>query len=465
MSDSYDFDMAVIGAGPAGYVAAIRAAQLGARTCIVEKSELGGVCTNVGCIPTKALSHSAHMLRQLERAAEYGLNVGGCELNYAAVAARRDAIVARLRGGVRALLGGNGVELIQAVARFKDPHTLHVEGQEGERDVTARNVIIATGSRPVELPEVPFDHEIVMDSADAVLSNELPESVVIVGGGYIGIEFAGIFAAFGVEVVVIEAMDRILPGMDEDCGREVAKSLKKLGVSMLTGVRLESVNKDKGGVRAKLTGGDEVAARRMLVCVGRRADCTGLEVERAGLEPAGEGQLVVNEHMQTAQPHIYAAGDVVGHLMLAHVGSREGIVAATHATGSLTAAMDRRVVPACVFTLPEVATVGLTEDEARRAVTEVSVKRFPLRALGRAHILGETDGFVKMLADARTGELLGVHICGPEASSLIGEAALAMQLECTAEELADTIHAHPTLPEALREAAEGLIGLPVNWRG
>jgi len=465
MSDNYDFDVAVIGAGPAGYVAGIRAAQLGARACVVEKSELGGVCTNVGCIPTKALWHSSRMLLRIERAAECGLDIGGCELNYAAVASRRDAIVKKLRGGVKALLSGKGVELIQAVARFKDPHTLHLDGPDGERDLRARNVIIATGSRPVELREAPFDHEVVVDSADAVSANELPESVVIVGGGYIGIEFAGIYAAFGIEVVVIEAMDRILPGVDEDCARQAAKGLKRLGVCMLTGLRLESVSKDKGGVRAKLTNGEEVTAQRMLVCVGRRADCSGLDLERAGLQAGEQGQLSVNEHMQTAQPHVYAAGDVVGHPMLAHAGSREGIVAASHATGSLTAAMDYRVVPACAFAFPEIGTVGLTEDEARESVGEIVVKKFPLLALGKAHILGETDGFVKMLADAKTGELLGVHICGPEASSLIGEAALAMQLECTAEELAETIHAHPTLPEALQEAAEGLVGVPVNWRG
>lgn len=465
MNEKYDFDVAVIGSGPAGYVAGIRAAQLGAKTCVVERSELGGVCTNVGCIPTKALWHSARLMLQLERAAECGLDLAECELNYAAVAARRDRIVERLRAGVKALLASNGVELIRAAASFGNPHSLHLEGEGVRRDLTARNVIVATGSRPLELPEAPFDHRLVIDSADAVSANELPESILIIGGGYIGIEFASIYSAFGVEVTVVEAMDRILPGMDEDCAREVAKTLKKNGVSVHAGARVEVMSKNEGGVRAKLSNGKEVPARQMLVCVGRRPDCEGLHVERAGLEPGDQGHLTVNEHMQTSQPHIYAVGDAAGRHLLAHVASREGIVAASHATGTLTAAMDYRVVPACVFAFPEVATVGMTEREAKNAVEQVVVKKFPWRALGKAHVLGETDGFVKMVADGKSGELLGVHICGPDASALLGEAALALQLECTAEELAQTIHAHPTLPEALHEAAEGVIGLPVNWRG
>ncbi len=465
MGDKYDFDVAVIGSGPGGYVAGIRAAQLGAKACVIERAELGGVCTNVGCIPTKALWHSARLMLQIGRAAEYGVDVAGHELNYPTVAARRDTIVQRLRGGVKALLASNGVELIRAAASFGDPHSLHLEGEGVGRDLTARNVIVAAGSRPLELNEAPFDHEVVMDSADAVSADELPPSILIVGGGYIGIEFACIYSAFGVEVTVVEAMDRILPGMDEDCAREVARTLKKSGVAVCAGTRLEAIKKDDGGVRATLSDGKEVAAHRMLVCVGRRPDLGALAIEKAGLQPGDAGQLPVNEHMQTAQPHIYAVGDVAGGPMLAHVASREGIVAASHASGTLTAAMDYRVVPACAFVFPEVGSVGLGEEEARQAAEQVVVKKFPFRALGKAHVIGETGGFVKMLADGKTGELLGVHICGPQASSLLGEAALALQLECTAEELAETIHAHPTLAEAMHEAAEGVVGLPVNWRG
>jgi dihydrolipoamide dehydrogenase len=463
MSENYDYDVAVIGAGPAGYVAGIRAAQLGARTCVIEKGQLGGCCTNVGCIPTKALWHAAGLILEAKQADGFGVDCADVALDYDGVAAHRDAVVEKLRGGIKALLAGNEVELIQTAASFADPHTLRLEGQDGS--LTARNVIVATGSKSIELPMAPFDHELVISSDDAVLAGELPESIVIVGGGYIGVEFASIYAAFGVEVTIVEALERLLPGIDEDCAREVTKALKKGGVSIHTGAQLEGVSKHNGGVRGKLSNGKEVTGRQVLVCVGRQPSCEGLEVEKAGLAAGAVGGLSVNEHMQTCRPHIYAVGDVAGDPLLAHVGSHEGIVAASHATGTITAAMDYRVVPACVFSFPEVATVGMSEEHAAQAAEEVVVKKFPFRALGKAHVMGATDGFVKMICDGRNGELLGVHICGAQASSLLGEAALALRLECTAEELAETIHAHPTMPEALREAAEGVIGLPVNWMG
>lgn len=465
MSDKYDFDVAVIGAGPAGYVAGIRAAQLGAKACVIEKGDLGGCCTNVGCIPTKALWHAARLMRQARHADDFGVDLTGVELNFPAVAAHRDAVVGKLRGGIKALLAGNKVELIQGAASFKDAHTLRVAGGDGGQDISAEKVIVATGSAPVELPMAPFDHSVIISSDDAVRADQLPESIVIVGGGYIGVEFASIYAAFGVEVTIVEALERLLPGIDEDCAREVVKVLKKDGVAIHTGTQLEGVGKGNGGVHARLAGGKEVAAQQMLVCVGRRPDCEGLGIENAGLEVGDKGQLVVNEHMQTSQPHVYAVGDVAGDPLLAHVGSQEGIVAASHATGSITAAMDYRVVPACVFAFPEIATVGMSESRAAETVEDVVVKKFPFRALGKAHIMGETGGFVKMVADARTGELLGVHICSAQASALLGEAALALRLECTADELAETIHAHPTLPESIREAADGVAGFPVNWKG
>jgi dihydrolipoamide dehydrogenase len=465
MSGDYEFDVAVIGAGPAGYVAGIRAAQLGARSCVIEKGELGGCCTNVGCIPTKALWQAAELALRARRAGEFGVDLGAVSVNYGAVAARRDAVVAKLRKGIQALLSANEVEMVRAAASFAGPHALSLEGEGGARELTARNVIVATGSRSVELPVAPFDHALIMDSDDAVRADELPESVLIVGGGYIGVEFAGIYAALGVEVTIVEALDRLLPQVDEDCAREVARALKKEGVTIYAGTALEEAAAGDGSVRARLSNAKEVTVAKMLVCVGRRPDCGGLALERAGLAAGPKGELPVNRHMQTSQPHIYAAGDVVGGLMLAHVASRQAVVAAAHIAGAITAAMDYRLVPACVFAFPEVATVGMSEQRAAESVEQVVVKKFPFRALGKAHVMGETDGFVKMVADGKTGELLGVHICGPEASVLVGEAALALHLECTAEELADTIHAHPTLPEALREAAEGVVGLPINWRG
>ncbi len=465
MSQDYDYDVAVIGAGPGGYVAAIRASQLGARTCVVERDALGGVCTNAGCIPTKALWQTARLALQLKSAGDFGLEVGAAELDYVGLAARRDAVVGKLRKGVEALLSGNGVELIRASAAFRDPHTVALDGAEGRESLSAGVIIIATGSSPVEVPDLPFDHERVIDSADALRADELPESVVIVGGGYIGCEFAAIYGALGAKVTIVEMMDTLLPGLDNDCTREVTKGLKKLGVTVHTGTTVEDAAVGDASVLARLSNGKEATAERMLVCVGRRPDHSGLAIGNAGIEAAERGAITVNEHMQTNLPHVYAIGDVTGRAMLAHMASHEGLVAAAHATGTITAAMDYRLVPACVFAFPEVATVGMTEQEAGDATDQVVVKKFPFRALGKAHILGETDGLVKAVADGRTGELLGVHICGPEASSLLGEACVALQLECTAEELADTIHAHPTLPESLCEAAQGVAGFPVNWRG
>jgi dihydrolipoamide dehydrogenase len=465
MTDKYDFDVAVIGAGPAGYVAGIRAAQLGAKVCVIEKGELGGVCTNVGCIPTKVLWHSAGLMLQARKAAEFGLELGEVRLNYPAVAGRRDAVIEKLRGGIKGLLAGNKVELIKAAASFRDPHTLSLEGAEDRSEVTAAKIIIATGSRSVELPIAPFDHEAIIDSSDAVSANELPRSIVIIGGGYIGIEFANIYAAWGIEVAVVEALDRLLPGIDEDCAKVIFKTLKKAGVRIHTGVKLEKVQCADGKAVCRLANGTELGADQMLVCVGRVPSCDGLAIEKAGLETGEKGRIAVNKHMQTSVPHIYAAGDVAGDPLLAHVGSQEGLVAAAHATGTITAEMDYRVVPACVFSFPEIALVGMGEESAAEVTDQVVVKKFPFIALGKAHIRGETDGFVKIIADGKTGEVLGVRICGPDASCLIGEAALALKLQCTAEEIADTIHAHPTLPEAVREAADGVIGLPINWRG
>jgi dihydrolipoamide dehydrogenase len=465
MSQKHDFDIAVIGAGPAGYVAGIRAAQLGASTCVIEQSQLGGVCTNVGCIPTKALWQSARMLTGLERAAEGGIRTSGAQTDYAAAGRRRDKIVATLRNGIKSLLSANGVQVFQAHASFADPHTLHLKGPDLERDLTAGKFVIATGSQPIELRAVPFDHQTIIDSSDAVLSNELPQSLLIVGGGYIGVEFAGIFSVLGMEVTMVEALERLLPGIDADCAAVVTKTLEKRSVKVHAGTSIEEARKDGAGAVARLSNGVRVQAQRVLVCVGRRPDCTGLDIEKAGLKTGEKSQIPVNRHMQTSQPHIYAAGDVVGDPLLAHVASHEAIVAVSHATGKLTAAMDYRVVPACMFAFPEIGTVGMSEEQAARVTDQVVVKKFPFRALGKAHITGQTDGFVKMIADGKTGELLGVHICGNEASCLLGEATLALKLQCTADELADTIHTHPTLPEALREAAEGIIGLPINWRG
>ena len=465
MAERYDFDIAVIGGGPAGYVAAIRASQLGAKTALVEKSHLGGVCTNVGCIPTKALIHVARAKLQVESARALGLEAEGVRIEFSRTARHRDRVVARLRKGVESLLKANKVELVRGEASFTDDHTLLVKAASKERRLSAARIMIATGAASAELPGMPFDGERVMDSSAAVSLDELPESLLIVGAGYIGCELASAFVTFGVDITIVEALDRVLPLMDEDCAREVFKLLKKQGATIHTSTKIEKVERQKGHVKAILSNGKQVTAQKLLVCVGRRPCTEGLGLQGVGVKTDGQGAISVNEHMQTSVPHIYAIGDVNGGTQLAHVASQEGLVAAAHATGALSAKMDWRVVPACAFTLPEIASVGMTEDQAKREAGEVTVKRFPLRALGKAQVDAATEGFVKVIASAKTGELLGVHIACMEASTLIAEAALALKLEVTAEELASTIHAHPTYPESLREACDAVIGLPINWTG
>lgn len=465
MAPTRDFDVAVIGAGPGGYTAAIRASQMGADTCLIEKDHLGGVCTNAGCIPTKALVESARRLEHCREGEEFGIDIDDVELDYGTVASRRDKIVSGLRKGIGGLLKADGVELMQGTARFEGPHKLTVDTDEGEKSVSADKVIVATGSVPAEIPVAEPDGENVLTSAHALELDDLPESIIVVGGGYIGCEFACILAAFGVEVTVVEMLDRLLPNMEEDCAKAVSKSLDGEGVTVHTSAKLESCEVGDGSVTAKLGGGEEIAAEKMLVAVGRRPAVPDLQLDAAGLETEDDGSLAVNEHMQTDVDHIYAIGDVTGDYMLAHAASYEAKVAAEHATGTITACADHRVMPACVFTLPEIASVGLTEEEADAEVGEIEVRKFPLTALGKAHIEGSTDGFVKMIADEDTNEILGVHIVAPDASALIGEAALGMKLEVTADELAETIHPHPTMCESVHEAAEGILGLPINWTG
>ncbi len=463
----FDHDLAVIGSGPAGYVAALRASRLGADAVVIEKGSVGGVCTNTGCIPTKSLIHAARLRLMLGSVSEFGLEVSETGFDFSRAAAARDRVVERLRTGVESLIKANKVKLIRGEASFESPHELSVkvDGQEGHESVSAARLIIASGSRPASLPGVEFDGELVLDSAAGVGLNELPRSLLIVGGGYIGCEFAAAFSAMGVDVSVVEMMDSLLPLMDADCAAAISRRLKKMGAAVHTGVRLEELKKMGDGVEARLSDSAIIKADKALVSIGRRPCVEGLALDKAGVALDENGAVSVNKHMQTAAEHIYAVGDVTGGVMLAHCGSHEGLVAAEHAAGRLSAAMDYRVMPACAFTLPEVASVGLTEGDAKEAGREVDVTKYPLRFLGKAVIDGAEDGFVKMIADAKTGELLGVHILAADASSLIGEAALALKMEVTAAELADCIHAHPTMPECLMEAAQGLVGLPVNWLG
>lgn len=452
MADRYD--VLVIGAGPGGYVAALRASQLGAKVGIVEDTFIGGVCLNVGCIPSKALLRSAEVYETLQDAKQFGIQVEGTiRPHWPAIQKVKDQAVQRLTTGVGALLRKAEVTVLEGRGRFSDAHTITVSSAESTQQVEAEKVIIATGARPVRLPLPGFDLEGVLDSTGALNLDALPASLLIVGGGVIGVEFANIFASFGVEVVVIEMLDRLLPMMDPEISAEITRALRRKKVSSYVDSRARQIMRQGDVLQVSVEtpeGEEQFDVEKVLVAVGRRANVEDMGLEAIGVEV--DRGIVVNERMETNVPGVYAIGDVTGKWWLAHVAMKEGVVAAENACGH-GAKMAYKTVPSCVFTRPEVATVGLTETEAREQGYDVAVGKFPFMANGKAVTYGERTGFVKIVSEARYGEVLGLHIVGPHASDLILEGGLALQLEATLEEIDAAIHAHPTLGEAVAEAA------------
>lgn len=452
MADRYD--VLVIGAGPGGYVAALRASQLGAKVGIVEDTFIGGVCLNVGCIPSKALLRSAEVYETLQDAKQFGIQVEGTiRPDWPAIQKVKDQAVQRLTTGVGALLRKAEVTVLEGRGRFSDAHTITVSSAESTQQVEAEKVIIATGARPVRLPLPGFDLEGVLDSTGALNLDALPASLLIVGGGVIGVEFANIFASFGVEVVVIEMLDRLLPMMDPEISAEITRALRRKKVSSYVDSRARQIRRQGDLLQVSVEtpeGEEQFDVEKVLVAVGRRANVEDMGLEAVGVEV--DRGIVVNERMETNVPGVYAIGDVTGKWWLAHVAMKEGVVAAENACGHV-AKMAYKTVPSCVFTRPEVATVGLTETEAREQGYDVAVGKFPFIANGKAVTYGERTGFVKIVSEARYGEVLGLHIVGPHASDLILEGGLALQLEATLEEIDAAIHAHPTLGEAVAEAA------------
>ncbi len=448
-------DVAVIGGGPAGYVAAIRAARLGARALLIENDALGGTCVNRGCIPTKALLHAVELKRLGEQAAGYGITYGPPAVDVSRLMARKQEVVKQLVGGVGALMRANKVEVLAGAARLTGGRTADVRLADGSTEtVSARAIILASGSVTAALPVPGADGQHVIDSDGALSLAEMPDSVVIVGGGVIGAEFACIFRGLGAEVTVIEMMPQLIPTEDADLAAALASFLKAQGVQVFTGAQVQEMRQRDGGAEVLFqSGGEPKSARgqKVLVAVGRRPNTADLGLELAGAR-LERGRVAVNERMETGVPGLYAAGDVTGGMLLAHKAMAEGEVAAENAAG-MSARMDYRAVPRCLYTLPEIAAVGLTEQQAQDEGYDVSVGRFPFSASGRAATAGQRDGFVKVVADAGSGELLGVHIAGPQATELIAEAALALRMEATLADVAACIHAHPTLSEALREAA------------
>ncbi|WP_457632455.1 dihydrolipoyl dehydrogenase [Oceanithermus desulfurans] len=456
------YDLIVIGTGPGGYHAAIRAAQLGLKVAAAEAGAVGGVCLNVGCIPTKALLHAAETLEHAAKAAEFGLVFAEPERDLAKMGKWRDKIVKKLTGGVASLLKGNGVELVKGFAKFTGPRELEVDG----RKLEARKVIVATGSKPARLAGFEPDGERVLTSTEMLrVENGVPPRLLVIGGGVIGLEFASIYARLGAEVTVVEYTDQILPGSDPELVKLLARSLKKQGIAVRTATKAVGYEETKSGLRVTVepvAGGEPetLDADKILLAVGRVPVTEGLNLEAAGVRTDERGFVPTNEHMETNVPGVYAIGDVARPPMLAHKAMKEGLVAAEHAAGR-AAAFDQQI-PSVVYTQPEFASVGMTEAEAEKRGLKVRVGRFPFSASGRALTLQQTEGVIKVLADAENDLLLGVHILGPGASDLIAEATLALEMAATAGDLALTVHPHPTLAENLMEAAENLHGQAIH---
>jgi dihydrolipoamide dehydrogenase len=457
------FDIVVVGAGPAGYVAAIKAAQLGYRTACVEDQFLGGVCLNIGCIPTKALLESAAMISHLGHAKEFGIDVGEIRTDLARAVKRSRQVSDRLVKGIGFLFKKNKITHIDGRGTLAGKGKVEVAGKDGKKQtLTAKHVIIATGSRPRDLPFLKVDHDRIWDSTDAMMSEERPGTLAIVGAGAIGCEFADVYAAFGTKVVIVEALDRILPLEDRDCSAVVEKSYRKRGMEIHTGAKLEKADIGKRGVKltVKTAKGETLTidADRVLSAIGRAPNIEELGLEKAGVKLTDRGFIQVDRQMKTSAADVYAIGDVAGPPLLAHKGSHEGVACVEAIHGDAHAGIDYENIPNCTYCHPEVASVGLTEEAAREKGLDIDVGTFPWTANGRALTAGETDGFVKVIRDRKYSEVVGAHIVGPHATELIAEFVVGRHLETTVEEMDRAMHPHPTLSEAVGEAALAALG-------
>ena len=459
MTDRKKFDVVVIGAGPGGYVAAIKAAQLGKSVALIEKNLLGGTCLNVGCIPTKTLLANASILHQVKRAADFGITTGPISIQYEKMKARKDQVIAKIRSGLEGLIKSNKITIFIGTASFEKPHELKVMGQDN-LFISADKIIIATGSIPTDIKAFPCDHDRILNSTSILELTEVPKTLAIVGGGYIGCEFASLFAELGTKVTILEMLDSILKPQGPTVSQFMTKALTQRGIEIRTGVKVLYIENQKHQAHIKLDSG-MVAADYALVSVGRRVYTEGLSLEKAGLPLNAKGCIDVNDKMETEVPGIYAIGDVTGDPMLAHVASHEGTIAAINACGG-DALMHYESVPAVIFTSPEVATVGMTLEMAQEKGYQTTVGTFPFQALGKSQAAMETEGFSQIIADKKTGQVLGAIIIGHEASNLIAQMALAIQQELTLESILETIHAHPTVAESWHEAAALALGMPIH---
>ena len=458
------FDIVVLGGGTGGYIAAIRAAQLGKTVAIVERDKLGGTCLHRGCIPSKALLRSAEVYATMRESERFGIEADSVRLNFPRVQARKQSVVDQMHKGIQFLMKKHNIQVFYGNGRLLSPSifsprsgSVSVEQSDGEIvTLVPEKLIIATGSRPRSLPGLDIDGQMIINSDQALQLEELPQSILIVGGGVIGVEWASMLNDFGVQVTVVEYAERLLPTEDSDISRELERLLKKRGVQIITGAKVlgETVNKQSGSVQLQIERkgqAEQLEAEKVMVCVGRQANVEDIGLQNTDVKVTG-GFIEVNEHMQTVEAHIYAIGDVNGGLQLAHVAGHEGIVAVEHAAGQSTHTFGAHQVPRCVYTRPEVASIGWTEQQAIDRGHEIKIGRFPFSAVGKAVLYGESDGFVKVIADKKTNDILGVHMIGPHVTDYISEAALAQLLDATPWEVGQTIHAHPTLSEALGEA-------------
>lgn len=454
MSDS--FDLVVVGAGPGGYVCAIRAAQLGMKVACIEKGALGGVCLNVGCIPSKALLESSYDYFKIVKGLDkHGILVQGVKLDLAQMMKRKDDVVKGLTGGIGMLFKKNKVEHIVGAAKLKNANTLEVTSGSTTRSITFKNAVLATGSTPIQVTGLTFDNVNVLDSTGALALNEVPEKLVIVGGGYIGVELGSVWCRLGSDVTVVEFTDRILPATDVEMALALQKSLIKQGLKFRFNSAATGVKQSGRKLSVQVKSGEtieEIEANKVIVCVGRRPYTEGLGLESLGIALSKRGFIEVDDKYRTSVSNIYAIGDVIGKIMLAHNAEEEGVAVAEILAGQ-HGHVNYRACPAVVYTHPELASVGLTEDQARQQFGQIKIGKFPLIANGRARGMDDTEGFVKVIGDVKTDRLLGVHMLGPHASDVIAEATVAIEFAASVEDIGRSFHAHPTLPEALKEAA------------
>lgn len=460
MTGKEKFDIAVIGAGPGGYVAAIRAAQEGKKVALIEKCFLGGTCLNVGCIPTKTLLSSASVFSQVKNAEEFGIETGPVKVAYKKMKERKDSVVSKIRSGLEGLIKSNKITIFRGKAQFESKTELKITGNDN-LIINAEKIIIATGSTPLDVKAFPCDHHVVLNSTSILDLTEVPKSLTIIGGGYIGCEFASLFAELGTKVTIIEALSSILALQGKSVSSFMTRNFKAKNIEIKTGISVKGVESKNNSARVTLSDGSTITSEKVLVSIGRKPHTDGLNLLKAGLSTDERGYISVNDQMETETKGIYAIGDVTGKAMLAHVASHQGIIAAKNALG-LHAKAHYDAVPAVIFTSPEVGTVGLTLEEVQEKKIPFRLGTFPFQAIGKAASSGDTEGFSEIIADEKTGQILGAVVIGHEASNLIAEMALAVQNELTLECIYETIHTHPTLAEIWHETAAMALGTPIH---